>query len=327
MTTYNRPDELVMAESALAGEVQEFPDILRGWGITFEQTGGLPPMEWVNYIARRSDQAIRYFMQRGLPEWSPTEDYPQGAYVQYAGNAYLSKRANTNKQPGAGGSTNDWGRWSVTRDEFDAGTTGRILTIRSMSGAGLWTPTAGAKWLWARGWGGGGGGQASSGAAGGGGFGGGGGGYFEWFGPINSLGAGPSYAYTVGSGGGPGTTTSQTGASGGNTTLASTQLVANGGFGGGIGGSAGGAASTVPAGALIVVPGREGQGTIASPTNGIAIGGTGGNAFAGPGGSPHNGTGGSGVAGGGGAGGGSAGSTIWAGGSGGNGALILMELT
>lgn len=120
MTIYDRPDEKVMAESALAGEVQPFPDILRGWGITFEQTGGLPPMEWANYVARRTDQAIRYFMQRGLPEWSPTEDYPQGAYVQYAGEGYLSKRANTGKQPGAAGSTNDWGRWSITRDEFEA---------------------------------------------------------------------------------------------------------------------------------------------------------------------------------------------------------------
>lgn len=120
MTIYDRPDEKVMAESALAGEVQPFPDILRGWGITFEQTGGLPPMEWANYVARRTDQAIRYFMQRGLPEWSATETYPQGAYVQYAFQTYYSKRENTNKQPGAAGSANDWGLWSVTRDEFDA---------------------------------------------------------------------------------------------------------------------------------------------------------------------------------------------------------------
>ncbi|HEY4292044.1 hypothetical protein [Luteibacter sp.] len=127
MTIYDRPDELVTAESALAGEVLDFPDILRGWGIAFDQTGGLPPMEWMNGLFRRIDRATRYFLQRGLPEWSATEDYPQGAYVQCAFETYYSKRPNTNKQPGAAGSSNDWGLWSVTRDEFDEATTGRLL--------------------------------------------------------------------------------------------------------------------------------------------------------------------------------------------------------
>jgi hypothetical protein len=143
MTIYNRPDEKVMAESAIAGEVQDFPDILRGWGITFDQTGGFPPMEWFNALGKRTDQAIRYFMQRGLPEWSATEDYPLGSYVQYAGNTYLSKRANLNKPPAA--SPNDWGRWSVTRDEFDAQSPGRLLAIRVFATPGTftYTPTAG----------------------------------------------------------------------------------------------------------------------------------------------------------------------------------------
>jgi len=137
MTIYDRPDELVTAEGALAGEVLDFPDIARGWGITFEQTGGLPPVEWMNGLFRRIDRATRYFMQRGLPEWSETEDYPLGAYVQYAGNAYLSKRANTNKQPGAGGSSNDWGRWSITRDEFDTKSPSRrVLGLRGNQNAG-----------------------------------------------------------------------------------------------------------------------------------------------------------------------------------------------
>jgi hypothetical protein len=117
MTTYNRPDELVMAESALAGEVQDFPDILRGWGVSFDQTGGIPPMEWFNYVARRTDQATRYFMQRGLAEWSETEDYPEGAYVQVGGNTYVSLRASLDKPPAT--SSNDWMRWGFTAEDLD----------------------------------------------------------------------------------------------------------------------------------------------------------------------------------------------------------------
>ncbi|MGE7137958.1 hypothetical protein ACQKIE_10055 [Luteibacter sp. NPDC031894] len=206
-----------MAESALAGEVQAFPDILRGWGIAFDQTGGIPPMEWFNALANRTDQAIRYFMQRGLPEWSATEDYPQGAYVQYAGNAYLSKRANTNKQPGAAGSTNDWGRWSVTRDEFDAGTVGRLLgPPKIITSSGPFNESPGTKAILVALVGGGGGspGVAATGSGQWGGSGGGGGGAFAigyytagFSGAMVTIGTGGS-AGTGGAGAGKGGTTS-----------------------------------------------------------------------------------------------------------------------
>jgi len=190
MTIYGRPDELVTAESALAVEVLDFPDIPRGWGITFDQTGGLPPVEWMNGLFRRIDRAMRYVMQRGLPEWSATDDYPQGAYVQYTGNAYLSKRANSNKQPGTTGSSNDWGRGAVTRDQFDAGTTGRLINVRSLTSSGTAQKTPGAVSGLIRIWGGGGDGQASTTGASG--SGGGGGGYIEWFGPLSLLSASPT---------------------------------------------------------------------------------------------------------------------------------------
>lgn len=100
MTIYNRPDEQVFASGAKPGEVVAFPDVLRGWGLTFEQTEGKPPMEWMNSAFLRLNEAIRYFMQRGLPEWSATEDYPARAFVQHGGVAYTALQANSEVEPG-----------------------------------------------------------------------------------------------------------------------------------------------------------------------------------------------------------------------------------
>ena len=38
MALVNKPDESIFASSAKQGEVDNFPDLLRGWGITFDQT-------------------------------------------------------------------------------------------------------------------------------------------------------------------------------------------------------------------------------------------------------------------------------------------------
>ena len=111
MTIYTRPDELVFAENANAGEVVPFPDILRGWGLVFEQTEGKPPMEWFNAILKRQDQAIRYLLQRGVPEWSSTEDYPSGAHVQRAAATYRALLANRDVEPGTSAIT--WELWGL----------------------------------------------------------------------------------------------------------------------------------------------------------------------------------------------------------------------
>lgn len=113
MTLYQRPDEHIFAEGARPGEVQPFPDLSRGWGIAFEQTGGIPPMEWFNFMGKRADEAIRYLMQRGLPEWSNTENYPQGAYIQHAGQSYRAKVDNKGKAPS--NSFTEWEEWGLTR--------------------------------------------------------------------------------------------------------------------------------------------------------------------------------------------------------------------
>ncbi|EJB8382831.1 tail fiber protein [Pseudomonas aeruginosa] len=99
MTQYKRPDEAVFASGAKPGELEAFPDIARGWGVAFEQTAGIPPMEWFNALFKRNDEALRYLLQRGIPEWSTSEDYPAGAYVQEGGKTWRAKVASQGKQP------------------------------------------------------------------------------------------------------------------------------------------------------------------------------------------------------------------------------------
>ena len=121
MTIYNKPDENVFASNAKQGEVSSFPDIGRGWGLSFDQTGGIPPMEWFNYLFKRADEKFGYLVQRGLSEWSETLEYPEGALVQYKNLTYKAKRANTNKKPEQADSQ-DWQRWGFTQSELKSAT-------------------------------------------------------------------------------------------------------------------------------------------------------------------------------------------------------------
>ena len=110
MALFNKPDEKVFASNAKQGEVNDFPDVPRGWGLSFDQTGGIPPMEWFNWLFKRADERHGYLMQRGLPEWSATLDYPEAAYVQYNGLSYKSLKANKGKLPDEDDSIY-WVRW------------------------------------------------------------------------------------------------------------------------------------------------------------------------------------------------------------------------
>ncbi|WP_071845488.1 phage tail protein [Pragia fontium] len=99
MSQYTRPDEKVFAQSAKVGEVESFPDVERGWGVAFEQSDGIPPMEWFNGLGKRTDESIRYLLQKGISDWSATEDYPLNAYVQHKNKMWVAVRANINEQP------------------------------------------------------------------------------------------------------------------------------------------------------------------------------------------------------------------------------------
>lgn len=136
MAIYNKPDENVFASSAKQGEVSNFPDIGRGWGVSFDQTGGIPPMEWFNFLFKRTDEKFGYLFQRGLSEWSATQSYPDGALVQYKNLTYKAKRANTNKKPDEAQSS-DWQRWGFTQSELknatltESGITQLLTSINS----------------------------------------------------------------------------------------------------------------------------------------------------------------------------------------------------
>ncbi|WP_236208313.1 hypothetical protein [Pseudomonas tohonis] len=114
MTQYNRPNETVFASGAKPGELESFPDITRGWGVTFDQTTGIPPMEWFNALFKRSDEAVRYLLQRGIGEWSTTEDYPIDAHVQEGGKIWKAKVGSVGKRPSL--NPTEWVETALTRE-------------------------------------------------------------------------------------------------------------------------------------------------------------------------------------------------------------------
>ncbi|MGP1572925.1 tail fiber protein [Aggregatibacter segnis] len=117
MALVNKPDESIFASSAKQGEVDNFPDLLRGWGITFDQTQGIPPMEWFNFLFKRLDEKHTYLMQRGLPEWSATQDYTKGSFVQFDGVSYRALKNSKNNSPNESDSQY-WVRWGFALSEI-----------------------------------------------------------------------------------------------------------------------------------------------------------------------------------------------------------------
>ena len=117
MALVNKPDESIFASSAKQGEVDNFPDLLRGWGITFDQTRGIPPMEWFNFLFKRLDEKHTYLMQRGLPEWSATQDYTKGSCVQFDGVSYRALKNSKNNSPNESDSQY-WVRWGFALSEI-----------------------------------------------------------------------------------------------------------------------------------------------------------------------------------------------------------------
>ncbi|MBD2785367.1 phage tail protein, partial [Xenorhabdus sp. DI] len=102
----NKPDYKIFANDAKTGEIETFPDILRGWGVTIDRTAGKPPMEWFNAIGKRADEWMMYLTQRGIVEWDAAVDYPQYAVVQHGSKFYTAKQQTRGQQPDK--SQNEW---------------------------------------------------------------------------------------------------------------------------------------------------------------------------------------------------------------------------
>ncbi|WP_103594924.1 hypothetical protein [Campylobacter concisus] len=95
---YEKPKNEIFASDAKDGEIVEFPNIKRGWGVT-ENLGFIPPMEYFNAAFNRVDKSLAYQLQRGVGEWDKDLEYPIGAVVSLNGIIYIAKSQNTNKKP------------------------------------------------------------------------------------------------------------------------------------------------------------------------------------------------------------------------------------
>lgn len=118
MAIANKPDEKVFAGSAQTNEVVEFPDIPRGFAVTFETSEGIPAMEHFNHLMRRIDESILYLLQRGWGQWSATLDYPENALVEHNGSFYVAKQAGKGYEPST--QTTVWDKLQIKKDDIDA---------------------------------------------------------------------------------------------------------------------------------------------------------------------------------------------------------------
>ncbi len=102
---YEKPKNEIFASDAKDGEIVDFPNVKRGWGVT-ENLGFIPPMEYFNAAFNRVDKSLAYQLQRGVGEWDEEIEYPKGAVVSLNGIIYVAKGINTNKSPER--DTNTW---------------------------------------------------------------------------------------------------------------------------------------------------------------------------------------------------------------------------
>jgi hypothetical protein len=118
MKIQEKPDYLIFADSAKKGEVSDFPDVSRGWGITIEQTGSKPPMEWMNGAFNRVDKNMLYLLQQGVPEWNENVKYPANAIIKHNGVLYTAIVENDNSNPAANTT-----KWKKTQAEVSKAST------------------------------------------------------------------------------------------------------------------------------------------------------------------------------------------------------------
>lgn len=127
MKIQKQPDYYIFADSAKNGEIEVFPDVNRGWGITIDRTGSKPPLEWMNGAFNRVDKNILYLLQQGVPEWSTNVIYPTNAIIKYNGILYTATTENENSNPKTSS------KWRETIDRVSNATTTQagVVTLSS----------------------------------------------------------------------------------------------------------------------------------------------------------------------------------------------------
>lgn len=143
MKIQKKPDYLIFADDAKTGELESFPNILRGWGVTIDQTQSKPPMEWMNGVFHRIDENTLYLLQQGVPEWDNNVLYPVDAVIKYKSKLYIATVQNDNVIPST--NTTKWSK--VVPDTIDASTTQKGVVklnsaINSTSTTEAATPSA-----------------------------------------------------------------------------------------------------------------------------------------------------------------------------------------
>lgn len=89
-------------------------ELQEGWPLTNTP----PARQRFNWFFNYVMAGVHYFMQRGVPAWDATEDYPQyaKAHSLVDNKTYTAKIANTNKEPSA--NSNEWERWGYSLSDL-----------------------------------------------------------------------------------------------------------------------------------------------------------------------------------------------------------------
>lgn len=132
MTIETRPSASIPAWGETGEKVQPtVAEVRNGWPLS-----NVPPSrQRFNWLLNFLFAGLRYFLQRGIPEWDDGETYPQHARVQYAGITYRAKVENDGAQPDT--SPTEWELWGLSVS--DIGTRIQAHTFRG----GSFTATAG----------------------------------------------------------------------------------------------------------------------------------------------------------------------------------------
>jgi len=153
-----RPDNKIFAENAKTGELTDFPDVGRGWGVTLDQTGGKPPMEWMNGALNRADKNQQYQSMTGV-HYAFNEEYSAAIGGYPLGAVLLGTDGQTMWQSTVDANTTDpdsaeASGWQKANKTFS-------INTQVFTSSGTYTPSSGLVYAIVEVIGGGGGGGAA----------------------------------------------------------------------------------------------------------------------------------------------------------------------